>query len=232
MALTAAAYLVPGAWQRPVAVAAVVVLVGVNLLGVTRTARVGAVIVAVVLAVLVVVVVAGIRGSRHGPARRRRSSSRDRRPPTRCRRSPAAPTACCSRPRCMFFAFAGYARIATLGEEVRDPRAPSRGRSASRSRHRRRRLRAPSALPPWRRSGRNCSRHRTLRSSTWSRLRAGAGPSRSCGSPPASPRSARCSRSSPGIARTELAMARDRELPARLAAVHPRFARRRTSPSS
>src|SRR5215218_5336582 len=60
MALTAAAYLVPADWQKPVAVLAVAALVGVNLLGVTRTARVGAVLVTGVLVVLAIVVVAGI----------------------------------------------------------------------------------------------------------------------------------------------------------------------------
>ena len=33
----------------------------------------------------------------------------------------AAGRACCRPPGLLFFAFAGYARIATLGEEVRDP---------------------------------------------------------------------------------------------------------------
>ena len=60
MAITAAAYLVPAPWQRPVAVAAVAVLVGVNVLGVTRTARVATVIVLAVVAVLAVVTAAGI----------------------------------------------------------------------------------------------------------------------------------------------------------------------------
>ena len=73
MAITAAAYLVPAPWQRPVAVAAVVVLVGVNVLGVTRTARVATVIVLAVVAVLAVVV--GGRRSWRGPAPRRHPSA-------------------------------------------------------------------------------------------------------------------------------------------------------------
>src|SRR5690606_30828001 len=66
MAITAAAYLVPVDWQKPVAVAAVVALVIVNLLGVTRTARVGAVLVTGVLVVLVIVVIAGFVASTGG----------------------------------------------------------------------------------------------------------------------------------------------------------------------
>src|SRR5918997_5253895 len=58
MALTFAAYAVPPAWQRPVAVAAVVGLAAVNYRGVTRTARLTRVIVVVVLVALAVVVAA------------------------------------------------------------------------------------------------------------------------------------------------------------------------------
>jgi APA family basic amino acid/polyamine antiporter len=118
MAITAAAYLVPAPWQRPVAVAAVVVLVGVNVLGVTRTARVATVIVLAVVAVLAVVVAAGIV-ARTGPeAASVGLISTD-----------AAGGASAlggaygvlQAAALVFFAFAGYARIATLGEEVRDP---------------------------------------------------------------------------------------------------------------
>ncbi|MRX44191.1 amino acid permease [Agromyces sp. Q22] len=122
MALTAAAYLVPLAWQKPVAIAAVVVLVGVNVLGVTRTARVASVIVSAVLAVLVVVVaagfaaVAGVGWGVGGTA-----------PEASLQVTDAAPGALdvygvLQAAALVFFAFAGYARIATLGEEVREPR--------------------------------------------------------------------------------------------------------------
>ncbi|GAA1056131.1 putative transporter [Agromyces luteolus] len=122
MALTAAAYLVPPAWSKPVAIAAVVVLVGVNVLGVTRTARVASVIVSAVLAVLVVVVAAGFAaiagvGWDAGAAG----------PEAALRSADAAPGALgvygvLQAAALIFFAFAGYARIATLGEEVREPR--------------------------------------------------------------------------------------------------------------
>ena len=112
MALTAADYLVPSAWERPVAVAAVVVLAGVNLLGITRTARAATLIVTVVLAVLALVLVAGATELfRHGiPVQQD---------------APGEPVAgwygVLQSAGLLFFAFAGYARIATLGEEVREP---------------------------------------------------------------------------------------------------------------
>ncbi len=118
MAITAAAYLVPAPWQRPVAVAAVVVLVGVNVLGVTRTARVATVIVLAVVAVLAVVVAAGIVAWAGPEAASVGLIATD-----------AAGGASAlggaygvlQSAALVFFAFAGYARIATLGEEVRDP---------------------------------------------------------------------------------------------------------------
>jgi basic amino acid/polyamine antiporter, APA family len=107
MALTFAAYAVPPAWQRPVAVAAVVALAAVNYRGVTRTARVTRVLVAIVLATLALVIVAGLTAPRaaaplsdlttHGWYGILQSAG------------------------LLFFAFAGYARIATMGEEVREP---------------------------------------------------------------------------------------------------------------
>lgn len=122
MALTAAAYLVPADWQKPVAVAAVVVLVGVNVLGVTRTARVASVIVSAVLAVLVVVVaagfaaVAGLGWGAGGAAPQATLQATD---------GAASPIegayGVLQAAALIFFAFAGYARIATLGEEVREP---------------------------------------------------------------------------------------------------------------
>ncbi|WP_353816448.1 APC family permease [Agromyces sp. SYSU T00266] len=125
MALTAAAYLVPPAWQKPVAIAAVVVLVGVNVLGVTRTARVASMIVSAVLAVLAVVVAAGFAavagvgwgvGAAASEAALQATDASDDAPGVLGAYGVLQAAAL------IFFAFAGYARIATLGEEVREPR--------------------------------------------------------------------------------------------------------------
>ncbi|MCW2638131.1 MAG: amino acid permease [Dactylosporangium sp.] len=102
MALTVGLYVAPAA-ARPIAVAAVVALTVVNLIGVTKTARVTRWLVAVTLAVLVVVVAAGFTHARPVPLDR------------------PHPAGVLTAAGLLFFAFAGYARIATLGEEVRDP---------------------------------------------------------------------------------------------------------------
>ncbi|KRE21185.1 APC family permease [Agromyces sp. Soil535] len=117
MAITASAYLVPAAWQRPVAVGAVVALVGVNVLGVTRTARVASVIVSAVIAVLLVVVAAGIAAlAGPGPASAGLGTT------DAAGAAPVdGPYGVLQAGALVFFAFAGYARIATLGEEVKDP---------------------------------------------------------------------------------------------------------------
>jgi APA family basic amino acid/polyamine antiporter len=109
MALTFAAYAVPAAWQKPVAIAAVIALAAVNYIGITRTIRLARLIVAFVLIVLVVVVASGIAGES-------------------ATSSPLAVTGeagaygILQSAGLLFFAFAGYARLATLGEEVLDPR--------------------------------------------------------------------------------------------------------------
>ncbi len=113
MALTFAAYAAPAGWERPLAVVAVLALAAVNYHGVTRTAALTRVIVVVVLLSLAVAIAAGsstglpalsadgglaeglVSGGWYGTLQ---SAG------------------------LLFFAFAGYARIATMGEEVRDPR--------------------------------------------------------------------------------------------------------------
>ncbi|MBV8993876.1 MAG: APC family permease [Pseudonocardiales bacterium] len=113
MALTFATYAVAGPWwaQRLVAVAGVLGLTALNYRGVTKTAIAARVLVGATLAVLVVVVagiaVAGglrvdylsglVTNSRGGLYGTLQAAG------------------------LLFFAFAGYARIATIGEEVRDP---------------------------------------------------------------------------------------------------------------
>ncbi|WP_219415464.1 APC family permease [Pseudonocardia nigra] len=110
MALTFAAYAVPPAWQRPVAIAAVLALAAVNYRGVTRTARLTRVIVAVVLAALIMVVTAGLLGGQPDPARLTDGFLGE-----------PGVYGVLQSAGLLFFAFAGYARIATMGEEVRDP---------------------------------------------------------------------------------------------------------------
>lgn len=107
MALTVAAYLVPeGWWQRAVAALAVIVLVAVNYHGVTRTALLTKVIVAVVLLVLAwfVVTTLAVSGG-----------------PTLGAGPAGGAYGVLQSAGLLFFAFAGYARIATMGEEVAEP---------------------------------------------------------------------------------------------------------------
>jgi APA family basic amino acid/polyamine antiporter len=108
MALTFAAYVAPDGWSRPIAATVVVVLALVNCAGVTRTALLTRVLVSLVLVALVVAAVACFRGGS--------TSGLD---------GWSSPEqglyGVLQSAGLLFFAFAGYARIATLGEEVRDP---------------------------------------------------------------------------------------------------------------
>lgn len=111
MALVVGAYTAPPGWERAVAVAVVVLLTAVGYRGVTRTAQAARLLVALTLVALAVAVAAGATSGRadwstvldadgaHGGWYGVLQSA-----------------------GLLFFAFAGYARVATLGEEVRDPR--------------------------------------------------------------------------------------------------------------
>ncbi|GGH92548.1 APC family permease [Arthrobacter liuii] len=91
----------------PVAVAAVVALTGVNLLAITRTALLTRILLCLAMATLVFVAMAAVLGPH---------------PATGLAATPGGGAAgVLPAAGLMFFAFAGYARIATLGEEVRDP---------------------------------------------------------------------------------------------------------------
>ncbi|GAA3392248.1 APC family permease [Streptomyces roseoviridis] len=105
MALTVGAYVWP-AHAHAVAVAAVVALTAVNYRGVQKSALLTRVIVAVVLAVLAAVVTVSA-----GAGQAERLGLAAELPRGGVLQAAGL----------LFFAFAGYARIATLGEEVRDP---------------------------------------------------------------------------------------------------------------
>lgn len=114
MALTFAAYAVPGPWwvRRAVAVAAVLGLAALNYRGVTRTVLVTRVLVATSLTALAAVVAGIALGGAASPAHL------DDWPAL----GPAGAYGILQAAGLLFFAFAGFARIATMGEEVRDPR--------------------------------------------------------------------------------------------------------------
>ncbi|UWP87575.1 APC family permease [Dactylosporangium fulvum] len=113
MALTFATYAVPGPWwaQRAVAVVGVVGLAALNYRGVTKTAALTRVLVATSLTALAVVVVGIAVGGRAGAANLDGWSALGTGDAYGVLQSGGL----------LFFAFAGYARIATMGEEVRDP---------------------------------------------------------------------------------------------------------------
>lgn len=110
MALTFAAYAAPPGWERPVALGAVLALSAVSYRGITRTARLTRVIVVVVLVALAVTLVAGWAGGTDPGL-----------PPLVADGDPGGWYGVLQSAGLLFFAFAGYARLATLGEEVRDP---------------------------------------------------------------------------------------------------------------
>ncbi len=107
MALTVGAYVWPGQ-AHAVAVGAVVVLTAVNYGGVQKSAWLTRVIVAVVLGILASVVVVSLTSANSDAGRLDVGVS-------------GGVGGVLQAAGLLFFAFAGYARIATLGEEVRDP---------------------------------------------------------------------------------------------------------------
>lgn len=112
MALTIGTYALPGPWwaQRLIAVGAVIGLTALNYRGIRKTARLARILVACTLVALAVVVIAiaiaGVQPSNLSSAGAWSS---------------ATVYGVLQSAGLLFFAFAGYARIATMGEEVRDP---------------------------------------------------------------------------------------------------------------
>jgi basic amino acid/polyamine antiporter, APA family len=113
MALTFAAYALPGIstwWQRLVAVVAVTALTAANLRGITRTAQVAKVLLLTTLLTLSVALVVSFGSGERGPDPWAGSSD-----------GQLEVVGVLQAAGLLFFAFAGYARIATLAEEVRRP---------------------------------------------------------------------------------------------------------------
>ncbi|MFF4489736.1 APC family permease [Streptomyces sp. NPDC001544] len=208
MALTVGAYVWPG-HAHVVAVAAVVALTAVNYGGIQKSAWLTRAIVAVVLAVLASVVVVCLPSGPSDAGRLDIGLS-------------SGGGGVLQAAGLLFFAFAGYARIATLGEEVRDP-----VRTIPRA--------IPLAL------GIALVVYACVAVAALSVLGAGrlghaeaplADAVRVAGAPGLVPvvrvGAAVAALGSLlalilGVSRTTLAMARDRHLPGALAAVHPRF---------
>jgi len=113
MAMTFAAYAVPGsAWaQRGLAVLAVVVLTTLNLRGITRTAFVGRILLTATLLVLALALALTLGSGERS---------------TDAWAAHGGMHGVLQSAGLLFFAFAGYARIATLAEEVRRPEALGR----------------------------------------------------------------------------------------------------------
>jgi basic amino acid/polyamine antiporter, APA family len=109
MALTIGTYALPGPWwaQRLVAVAAVIGLTALNYRGVTKTAALARILLACTLVALAVVVIAIAAHPSNLSGAGAWSSG--------------TVYGVLQSAGLLFFAFAGYARIATMGEEVRDP---------------------------------------------------------------------------------------------------------------
>lgn len=145
MALVVAAYLVPEeAWRRPVAAGVVLVLTAVNLVGITRTAALARVLVAVAVTALLLTAGRLAAGVLTGPGADGAGDVAGAAEGDAVATGATAATgfaaavpgpladvpdgllgvvlAVLQAAAVLFFAFAGYARVATLGEEVTAPR--------------------------------------------------------------------------------------------------------------
>ncbi len=208
MALTVGIYVWP-AYAHEVAVAAVLALSAINYVGVHRSARLTRVIVVTVLAVLAAVVVTVFGSGAALPARLALDSS-------------VSVGGVLQAAGLLFFAFAGYARIATLGEEVRDParvipRAILIALGLALVVYAVVAVAVMSALGPDRLASSTAPMVDAVRTAGVAWLV----PVVSCGAAVAALGSLLALIL--GVSRTVLAMARDRYLPSALAAVHPRF---------
>ncbi|MGM0346833.1 APC family permease [Streptomyces sp. Adlamb9] len=208
MALTVGSYAWPGQ-AHAVAVASVVALTAVNYAGVRKSALLTRAIVTVVLAVLAAVVVATLTSGASQATRLDIGSD-------------AATGGVLQAAGLLFFAFAGYARIATLGEEVRDPartipRAIPLALAITLIVYAAVAIAVLTVLGPEELARAAAPLSDAVRAAGADRLvpvvRAGAAVA-ALGSLLALIL---------GVSRTTLAMARDRHLPHALAAVHPRF---------
>lgn len=108
MALAIGSYLAPD-YARAIALGSVVLLSAINYLGVERTSRTMMILVPPVIGVLILVVISGIGSDAFDPDRLWNSVD------------PFGPLGILQAGALIFFAFAGYARIGTLGEEVKEP---------------------------------------------------------------------------------------------------------------
>ncbi|MGY1712774.1 APC family permease [Geodermatophilus sp. SYSU D00758] len=212
MALTFAAYVAPAGWHRPVAVAAVLALVAVNYRGVTRTAGLTRVIVGVVLAALAVAVGAALLGGAADAGGLVGWASPD-----------GGVHGLLQSAGLLFFAFAGYARIATMGEEVRDPartipRAIPLALGIAAVVYAAVAVAVLAALGPEGVAGTPAPLAEAVDRSGW----AWAEPVVRVGAAAAALGALLALIA--GVGRTGLAMAREADLPRFLAAVHPRFA--------
>jgi APA family basic amino acid/polyamine antiporter len=206
MALTVGAYVWP-ARAHVIAVVAVVVLTAVNYTGVRKAAWLTRVIVAVVLAVLAAVVVVCFAGG----------------PTVSAGPGPGVGFVGVVRAAALlFFAFAGYARIATLGEEVRDP-ARTIPRAIPLALGSTLVVYAAVAVAVLRTSGpaRLARSTAPLADAVRAAGLSGLAPLVTVGAAVAALGSLLAL--TLGVSRTTLAMARDHHLPVALAAVHPRF---------
>ncbi|MFH8629547.1 APC family permease [Streptomyces lydicus] len=208
MALTVGLYVWPGQ-AHAVAAAAVVALTAVNYAGVRKSAWLTRALVAVVLAVLTVVVAVCLTSRAADPVRLDPGAG-------------ATAGGVLRAAGLLFFAFAGYARIATLGEEVRDPartipRAVPLALGIALVVYAAVAVAALAVLGPTRLAGAAAPLAEAVRAAGTPELaplvRAGA----------AAAAAGSLLALILGVSRTTLAMARDRHLPAVLAAVHPRF---------
>ncbi|CAN5587417.1 APC family permease [soil metagenome] len=113
MALTIGVYVVPG-HERIAAVMAVLLFSAANAFGATRSAKLSRVLVTVVLSVMAALALtaawAWVSGDLDAPLASSGATA-----------DPASAYSVLQAAGLLFFAFAGYARIATLAEEVRDP---------------------------------------------------------------------------------------------------------------